>query len=145
MELYEYVVYGGFALFLYYVGKSYFSSKADLTAQVPVVRRKRLTQKRDFKLEELRAFDGSDPTSSILMAVKGKVYDVTNGAGFYGPGGAYHAFAGRDASRALAKGSTESEEADNTDLGDLTQEEKDTLNEWESHYQMKYEVVGNLV
>jgi len=145
MELYEYVVYGGFALFLYYVGKSYFSSKADLTAQVPVVRRKRLTQKRDFKLEELRAFDGSDPTSSILMAVKGKVYDVTNGAGFYGPGGAYHAFAGRDASRALAKGSTESEEADNTNLGDLTQEEKDTLNEWESHYQMKYEVVGNLV
>jgi len=145
MELYEYVVYGGFALFLYYVGKSYFSSKADLTAQVPVVRRKRLTQKRDFKLEELRAFDGSDPTSPILMAVKGKVYDVTNGAGFYGPGGAYHAFAGRDASRALAKGSTESEEADNTNLGDLTQEEKDTLNEWESHYQMKYEVVGNLV
>jgi len=145
MELYEYVVYGGFALFLYYVGKSYFSSKADLTAQVPVVRRKRLTQKRDFKLEELRAFDGSDPTSPILMAVKGKVYDVTNGAGFYGPGGAYHAFAGRDASRALAKGSTESGEADNTNLGDLTQEEKDTLNEWESHYQMKYEVVGNLV
>jgi membrane-associated progesterone receptor component len=39
----------------------------------------------------------------IYIAIKGKVYDVTKGAQFYGVDGPYHVFAGRDASRALAR------------------------------------------
>ncbi|NWU38777.1 PGRC1 protein, partial [Hylia prasina] len=42
-------------------------------------------KRRDFTLEQLRPFDGvSDPR--ILMAVNGKVFDVTRARKFYGPG-----------------------------------------------------------
>jgi hypothetical protein len=42
-------------------------------------------KKRDFSLEQLRQFDGSR-TPRILLAVNGKVFDVTKGSKFYGPG-----------------------------------------------------------
>lgn len=42
-------------------------------------------KKRDFTLAELKPYDGlQDPR--ILMAVNGKVFDVTRGKKFYGPG-----------------------------------------------------------
>ncbi|CAL9079786.1 unnamed protein product, partial [Musa textilis] len=48
------------------------------------------------------------PSYPLLMAIKGQVYDVTQSTAvvpgmFYGPGGPYALFAGKDASRALAK------------------------------------------
>lgn len=43
--------------------------------------------KRDFTLEELQSFDGSGEHKRILIAVNGKIFDVTNkGQGFYGKG-----------------------------------------------------------
>jgi len=53
---------------------------------------------------ELSEFDGKK-NKRILMGIRGRVYDVTAGAHFYGPGGPYGNFAGRDASRGLSKGS----------------------------------------
>ncbi|URD88331.1 Cytochrome b5-like Heme/Steroid binding domain [Musa troglodytarum] len=47
------------------------------------------------------------PSYPLLMAIKGQVYDVTQSTMFYGPGGPYALFAGKDASRALAKTSFE--------------------------------------
>lgn len=42
-------------------------------------------KKRDFTREELKQYDGvTNPR--ILMAVNGKVFDVTRGKKFYGPG-----------------------------------------------------------
>lgn len=42
-------------------------------------------KKKDFTLAELKPYDGvQDPR--ILMAVNGKVFDVTRGKKFYGPG-----------------------------------------------------------
>jgi predicted heme/steroid binding protein len=43
-------------------------------------------KKRDMSLQELRQYDGSDPTGRILVAVNSKVFDVTRGKRFYGPG-----------------------------------------------------------
>lgn len=42
-------------------------------------------KKRDFSLDQLRQYDGSR-TPRILLAVNGKVFDVTKGSRFYGPG-----------------------------------------------------------
>lgn len=50
---------------------------------------------------ELGAYDGSDPTKPIYLAVNGTIYDVTEGRRFYGPGGSYHQLGGADCSRAL--------------------------------------------
>lgn len=37
-------------------------------------------------LLELSKYDGRDPMRPLLLAVRGKVYDVTPGRAFYGPG-----------------------------------------------------------
>uniref|UniRef100_A0A3Q2PZ02 Membrane-associated progesterone receptor component 1 n=2 Tax=Fundulus heteroclitus TaxID=8078 RepID=A0A3Q2PZ02_FUNHE len=55
-------------------------------------------KKRDFTLADLKPYDGLQ-CPRILMAVNGKVFDVTRGKKFYGPEGPYGVFAGRDASR----------------------------------------------
>ncbi|KAI6152923.1 cytochrome b5-like heme/steroid binding domain-containing protein [Pisolithus thermaeus] len=47
-------------------------------------------------------YDGKDG-GRILLAINGMVFDVTAGRNFYGPDGMYGNFAGRDASRGMAK------------------------------------------
>lgn len=42
-------------------------------------------KKRDFTIAELKPYDGLQ-NPRILMAVNGKVFDVTRGKKFYGPG-----------------------------------------------------------
>jgi membrane-associated progesterone receptor component len=42
--------------------------------------------RKDFTVEELRQYDGTGPDGRILVAVNGKVFDVTKGRRFYGPG-----------------------------------------------------------
>jgi len=49
---------------------------------------------------QLLAHDGRDPSIPLLLAVNGTIYDVSAGRHFYGPGGMYAHFAGRDATRA---------------------------------------------
>ena len=43
-------------------------------------------KKRDFTLEQLREYDGRGRDGRLLMSVNGKVFDVTRGKRFYGPG-----------------------------------------------------------
>ena len=43
-------------------------------------------KKQDFTLEQLREFDGRGKDGGLLIAVNGKVFDVTKGKRFYGPG-----------------------------------------------------------
>lgn len=43
-------------------------------------------KKRDFTIKELREFDGTKGDGRILVAINGKVFDVTKGKHFYGPG-----------------------------------------------------------
>lgn len=42
--------------------------------------------RRDFTVEELKKYDGNGSDGRILVAVNGKVFDVTKGKRFYGPG-----------------------------------------------------------
>ena len=69
---------------------------------------------------------GSNLTGPIYMGCAGKVFDVTGGASFYGPGGAYGGFAGTDASRGLAKMDLKPSSFAVDDLGPA---EKNTLKE----------------
>lgn len=93
--------------------------------------------------EELRQYDGSDPEKPLLMAVKGQIYDVSQSRMFYGPGGAYELFAGKDASRALAKMSFEPQDL-NGDISGLTPMELGSLNDWEYKFTSKYVKVGTI-
>ncbi|CDP21112.1 unnamed protein product [Coffea canephora] len=96
-----------------------------------------------FTLQQLKQYDGSDPSKPIYVAVKGQVFDVTAGKSFYGPGGSYCMFAGKDASRALAKMSKNDEDVIGS-LDGLSEKEIQTLDDWEKKFEAKYPVVGSL-
>ncbi|KAI9738064.1 MAG: hypothetical protein M1818_005492 [Claussenomyces sp. TS43310] len=87
----------------------------------------------------------------VYLAVRGKVFDVTPGRQFYGPGGPYQNFAGRDASRGLAYGSfdeamlTKDLDGPLDPLDDLDEEQLEALQGWEERFNEKYLVVGKLV
>ncbi|CAM0956568.1 unnamed protein product [Alopecurus aequalis] len=93
--------------------------------------------------EDLRQYDGTDPKKPLLMAIKGQIYDVTQSRMFYGPGGPYALFAGKDASRALAKMSFEPQDL-NGDLTGLGPFEIDALQDWEYKFMSKYVKVGTI-
>ncbi|XP_047336726.1 membrane steroid-binding protein 1 [Impatiens glandulifera] len=93
--------------------------------------------------EELKAYDGSDPKKPLLMAIKAQIYDVSQSRMFYGPGGPYALFAGKDASRALAKMSFEVEDLTG-DISGLGPFELDALQDWEYKFMSKYVKVGTI-
>ncbi|KAM3080140.1 Dihydrodipicolinate synthase [Clarireedia jacksonii] len=105
---------------------------------------------RTFTPPTLLPFSGQNNTP-VYLSVRGRVFDVTAGRNFYGPGGPYENFAGRDASRGLAKGSfdedmlTKDLHAELDSLEDLTDEEREALRGWEERFEEKYLVVGRLI
>jgi len=101
-------------------------------------------EERDYSLQELAAYDGSDPGKPLLIAIRGQVYDVTRGRNFYGPGGPYGMFAGKDCTRALAKVSFDAEMFTG-DIDGLEPDELDKLEEWIEMFEGKYRRVGRLL
>jgi len=93
--------------------------------------------------EELKQYDGSDPQKPLLMAIKGQIYDVSQSRVFYGPGGPYALFAGKDASRALAKMSFEEKDLTG-DVSGLGPFELEALQDWEYKFMSKYVKVGTV-
>lgn len=65
--------------------KRFILSKTKLAYIEPKVEELPPMKKRDFTIEELRKYNGKD-NERILIAVNGKVFDVTAGKSFYGPG-----------------------------------------------------------
>ena len=99
---------------------------------------------RDYSLSELAAYDGSDSAKPLLIGIRGQVYDVTRGRDFYGPGGPYGMFAGKDCTRALAKVSFDAA-LFTGDIDGLRLEELDKLEEWIEMFEGKYRRVGRLL
>ncbi|CAF9926233.1 MAG: hypothetical protein GOMPHAMPRED_004081 [Gomphillus americanus] len=103
-----------------------------------------------FTPPSLQPYNG-EKGMPVYLAVRGRVFDVSPGRNFYGPGGPYENFAGRDASRGLAKGSfdaemlTENLEGPLDELKDLNSDELEALKGWEERFEEKYLVVGRLV
>ncbi|KAK5072004.1 Dihydrodipicolinate synthase [Lithohypha guttulata] len=92
-----------------------------------------------------------NPDGKVYLAVKGKVHDVTSGRNFYGPGGPYENFAGRDATRGLACQSfdedmlTKNLDGPLDDCSDLGADQLENLQGWVERFDEKYLVVGKLV
>ena len=101
-------------------------------------------EERDYSLSELPCYDGSDPTKPLLIGIRGHVYDVTRGRDFYGPGGPYGMFAGKDCTRALAQVSFD-EELFTGDIEGLESDELDKLEEWIEMFEGKYRRIGRLL
>eukprot|EP00088_Acartia_fossae_P038350 TRINITY_DN39733_c0_g1_i1.p1 TRINITY_DN39733_c0_g1~~TRINITY_DN39733_c0_g1_i1.p1 ORF type:complete len:209 (-),score=29.43 TRINITY_DN39733_c0_g1_i1:133-714(-) len=104
-------------------------------------------KKQDMSMSELRQYDGVTEESQgrICLAVNGKIFDVTRGRRFYGPGGPYSGFAGRDASRGLATFSVDDISEEYDDLSDLKPSELEQIKEWELQMSEKYEYIGRLL
>ena len=49
-------------------------------------------KKKDLTLTELAKYDGTGEDGRVLVGVLGKIYDVTKGKRFYGPGKYLHSF-----------------------------------------------------
>ncbi|KAG0040929.1 hypothetical protein BGZ82_005480 [Podila clonocystis] len=137
------------AAVLGYISYSYFAPSA---APPPTTPRPKLPTLvfREYTPMELSEFDGRTPDTRILMAVNGKVFDVTRGKQFYGPDGPYGNFAGRDASRGLAMNSFDKSMLAHLDgpidkLEDLKEDERSALEDWEVLFDGKYQLVGKLI
>lgn len=98
---------------------------------------------------ELAAATGEDGRA-LYIAIKDPwsaettVFDVSPGMDFYGPGGPYHVFAGKDATFGLSTSSMAPETVTG-DLTTLTASQKDTHLQWHAKYTTKYPKVGYLV
>eukprot|EP01060_Flectonema_neradi_P000186 TRINITY_DN1012_c2_g3_i1.p1 TRINITY_DN1012_c2_g3~~TRINITY_DN1012_c2_g3_i1.p1 ORF type:complete len:195 (+),score=50.62 TRINITY_DN1012_c2_g3_i1:87-671(+) len=95
---------------------------------------------RVFKLDELQKYKGVEG-QPLYLSCKGLVYEVD--PSFYGPGKPYHAFAGADCSRHLAKVVVGTDEL-NQHWSNLSDKELKTLQEWEDKYQQKYKIMGSI-
>ena len=91
----------------------------------------------------LKAYDGRDISRPLLLALKGRVMDVSTGSDYYGPEGAYKPFAGKDASYAFAMMSLKPEDA-HADLTGVPDEHLKILDDWYDKLTKKYPTVGRL-
>ena len=97
-----------------------------------------------WTVAELAEYDGTrDEDGPILFAADGLVFNVWKGRNFYGPGGEYHIFAGRDATRLLARTRVE-EETEEEASKPLTMAERAALAGWMFTFKGKYDIVGKL-
>ncbi|XP_038213171.1 membrane-associated progesterone receptor component 1-like [Zerene cesonia] len=101
--------------------------------------------RKDMTVAELRQYDGTQPDGRVLVAVNGWIFDVTRGRRFYGPGGPYSAFGGKDATRGFATFSVTSSDKEYDDLSDLNSMQMESIKEWEAQFREKYDLVGRLL
>lgn len=96
-----------------------------------------------WSLDEISPYDGTNDDNPILFAADGYVFNVSKGRGFYSKGCEYHIFAGRDATRLLAKSKLEEETSEEATVP-LNIAERATLAGWIYTFKGKYDIVGRL-
>ncbi|OVA10908.1 Cytochrome b5-like heme/steroid binding domain [Macleaya cordata] len=101
-------------------------------------------QSKLWNTEELAMYNGTDDGFPILLGILGSVFDVTKGRSHYGPGGDYHHFAGRDASRAFVSGNFTGDGLTDS-LHGLSSTEMKSVLDWRGFYFRSYTFVGKLV
>jgi len=78
----------------------------------------------------------------------GYVFDMSShegGPAFYGPGGGYAVFAGRDATVGLSSMELDPAKWTRTAVAQLTAAERDTAADWVGRFRGKYTIVGVLI
>ncbi|KAG6462623.1 hypothetical protein O3G_MSEX013372 [Manduca sexta] len=116
---------------IYKIIKSNFESEKSYPPPPPPLPKLR----KDLTVAELKKYDGTQSDGRVLLAVNSVIFDVTKGKRFYGPGGPYAAFAGKDATRGLATGEVAASENDEYDpCSDLTADEIASAKEWEEQF-----------
>jgi membrane-associated progesterone receptor component len=83
---FETLLWGVLALLVVYLARQIFTPPPPPPRPRPAPKPIEL---REYSKEELQRCTGADPTTPILIAIKGKIYDVTRGRAFYGPGSSY--------------------------------------------------------
>lgn len=96
-----------------------------------------------FTREQLTLFDGSRPSKGVYLALLGRVYNVEKGRRHYAPGGGYHFFAGKDATRAFVTGDF-SESGLVEDVTGLGHQDLLGILDWINFYENGYQLVGVL-
>ncbi|CAK9059952.1 Probable steroid-binding protein 3 (AtMP3) (Membrane-associated progesterone-binding protein 2) (AtMAPR2) [Durusdinium trenchii] len=132
------LVIGGW-LFLGDLWRDYLAAKR--VAQRRALEEKMHLPKREWRVEELELYNGTDPLQPILIGVDGEVFNVWRGRDFYGAEGPYGVFAGKDATRYFAKQIVSLDEDDGLPL---TSEELDNMRQWKDFLRMKYDAAGTL-
>ena len=128
----------------FYWSQKLSASENPVTEKVEPAAQKQSLFKPDhiFTKEELLQYDGSDEGKPLLLAILGKVFDVSQGRKHYGKGAGYNGFAGRDATRAFITGQFDDEGLidDLTNITDLS-----GVIGWAEFYETDYVYVGKLV
>jgi len=98
-----------------------------------------------FTAEELQKYNGSDPRQPIYLAILGQVFDVSKAPKYYGKGGGYNGFAGRDGSAAFVTGDF-TDKGLTDDLSSLTPEQVHGIFDWiDNTYNKQYIYKGKLI
>ncbi|TRY99309.1 hypothetical protein DNTS_003997 [Danionella cerebrum] len=94
--------------------------------------------------KELSSYSGGEGSKGLYLAILGQVFDVEKGRKHYGPGGSYHFFTGKDASRAFITGEF-TEAGLSSDVSDFSESQIVALYDWLSFYQRDYTPKGKLI
>ncbi|GLB44980.1 putative cytochrome b5 family protein [Lyophyllum shimeji] len=97
-----------------------------------------------YTTEELKQYDGSNPSLPIYVAIKGTIFDVTHKRDVYGPGKSYSVFAGKDGSKGLGMSSLDPAHAV-ADYSGLDEKDRKVLDDWHAFFSKRYNIVGRVV
>eukprot|EP00927_Polykrikos_kofoidii_P077993 TRINITY_DN74877_c0_g1_i1.p1 TRINITY_DN74877_c0_g1~~TRINITY_DN74877_c0_g1_i1.p1 ORF type:complete len:471 (-),score=76.26 TRINITY_DN74877_c0_g1_i1:95-1438(-) len=93
---------------------------------------------RCFTLADLRVHDGrGEGPPQLLTSVLGRVYDVTSGKEFFGSGGPYEMFAGRDGTYNLAVMTLKKGTLDKFEY-EFDDDDKECLSDWIAYFDNRY-------